>query len=126
MPSRITKLSYSLKTQSTGRYCDDPMAINNKFQIFLIENSTRVTDLIEKDKQFPFVSMIDRFFGHKTQRVKVESIVEKKGNAQEQKRQIENQEIKQDIITLIELPQMKKNMSLRKLKESLIFNERIY
>ncbi|CAD8111319.1 unnamed protein product [Paramecium primaurelia] len=123
MSSKNYKIIHQ-KMSNTSRYRDNPLSINNKYQVFLVEDSTRVTDLIEKDKQIPHISMIDRFWGHKTQRLTVNPLVEQKECQQDQQKQIDKQIITEDIPINTQLPILKKSMSLKKFKESLIFDER--
>ncbi|CAD8213539.1 unnamed protein product [Paramecium octaurelia] len=123
MSSKNYKIIHQ-KMSSTSRYRDDPLPINNKYQVFLIEDSTRVTDLIEKDKCTPHVSMIDRFWGHKTQRVTVQPLFEQKECQQDEQKQTEKQVIREEAPVQTQLPILKKSMSLKKFKESLMFDER--
>ena len=75
MSSKNYKIIHQ-KIPNTTRYREDPLPINNKFSVFMIQDSNRVFDLIEKDKHLPHISMIDRFWGHKTSRVS--QVVEEK------------------------------------------------
>ncbi|CAK73951.1 unnamed protein product (macronuclear) [Paramecium tetraurelia] len=68
MSSKNYKLIHQ-KIPNTTRYRDDQLPINNKYYVRLTQDSTRVLDLIDKDKQIPHLSMIDRFWGQKTQRL---------------------------------------------------------
>lgn len=65
MSSKNYKIIHQRLTNST-RYRDDPLPVNNKYHVLMRADSTRVIDLIEKDKKLPHISMIDRFWGHKS------------------------------------------------------------
>ncbi|CAD8213317.1 unnamed protein product [Paramecium octaurelia] len=124
MSSKNYKLIHQ-KIANTTRYRDDPLSINNKYYVRLTQDSTRVLDLIEKDKQIPHKSMIDRFWGHKTQRLP-EPVHQEEKHVQ-LPQEITPQQEKQETLPQIEKQtetQFKKTISLKQFKESLLYDER--
>ncbi|CAD8075769.1 unnamed protein product [Paramecium primaurelia] len=124
MSSKNYKLFHQI-IPNTTRYRDDQLPINNNYFVRLTQDSTRVLDLIEKDKQIPHKSMIDRFWGHKTQRLP-QPVYEEEKQVQIPQ-EIIPQEDKKEILPLIKQktePQLKKIMSSKQFKESLLFDER--
>ncbi|CAD8157644.1 unnamed protein product [Paramecium octaurelia] len=125
MSSKNYKLIHQ-KIPNTTRYREDQLPINNKYYVRLTQDSTRVLDLIEKDKQIPHLSMIDRFWGHKTQRLP-EPVHQEEKHVQLQQEIIPKEEEKQESLPQIEQKtetSLKKTMSLKQFKESLLFDER--
>ncbi|CAD8121461.1 unnamed protein product [Paramecium sonneborni] len=127
MSSKNYKLRHQ-KIPNTTRYQDDHLPINNKYFVRLTQESTRVQDLIEKDKQIPHVSMIDRFWGYKTQRLhEHEPVVHQEEKHVQLPLEVIPQEQKQEILPQIEQKtesQLKKTISLKQFKESLLYDER--
>ncbi|CAD8123211.1 unnamed protein product [Paramecium sonneborni] len=124
MSSKNYKLIHQ-KIPNTTRYRDDQLPINNKYYVRLTQDSTRVQDLIEKDKQIPHVSMIDRFWGYKTQRLP-EPVHQEEKHVQ-LPQEITPKEEKKDVLPQIEQKtetQLKKAISLKQFKESLLYDER--
>ncbi|CAK82686.1 unnamed protein product (macronuclear) [Paramecium tetraurelia] len=125
MSSKNYKLIHQ-KIPNTTRYRDDQLPINNKYYVRLTQDSTRVLDLIDKDKQIPHLSMIDRFWGQKTQRLP-EPIHQEEKHVQLPQEIIPKEEEKKETLPQIEQKTetpLKKTISLKQFKESLLFDER--